>query len=44
MTADLAETGPSSALPVIGIVGGVAVAAGAGAMFLVRRRKAGVQV
>jgi LPXTG-motif cell wall-anchored protein len=40
---NLAETGSSSALPVIGLVGGVAVVAGAGAMFVVRRRKAGVQ-
>ncbi|MFF9283717.1 LAETG motif-containing sortase-dependent surface protein [Streptomyces griseosporeus] len=42
-TGNLAETGSSSALPVIGLVGGVAVVAGAGAMFVVRRRKAGVQ-
>ncbi len=34
----LAETGSSSALPTIGIVGGVAVVAGAGAVFVVRRR------
>ncbi|MDN0195203.1 LAETG motif-containing sortase-dependent surface protein [Streptomyces sp. S.PNR 29] len=37
----LAETGSSSALPVIGLVGGFAVVAGAGAVFAVRRRKAG---
>ncbi|MET9253384.1 LAETG motif-containing sortase-dependent surface protein [Streptomyces sp. NPDC003717] len=37
----LAETGSSSALPVIGLVGGAAVLAGAGAIFVVRRRKAG---
>ncbi|MGV9252494.1 LPXTG cell wall anchor domain-containing protein [Streptomyces sp. NPDC003697] len=37
----LAETGSSSALPAIGLVGGAAVVAGAGAMVLVRRRKAG---
>ena len=37
----LAETGSSSALPVIGLVGGVAVVAGAGAVFVVRRRRAG---
>ncbi|MFI1730609.1 LAETG motif-containing sortase-dependent surface protein [Streptomyces acidicola] len=36
---NLAETGSSSALPVIGLVGGIAVVAGAGAVFLVRRRK-----
>ncbi|MFH8934455.1 LAETG motif-containing sortase-dependent surface protein [Streptomyces griseosporeus] len=43
ISGNLAETGSSSALPVIGLVGGVAVVAGAGAMFVVRRRKAGVQ-
>jgi LPXTG-motif cell wall-anchored protein len=37
----LAETGSSSALPLIGLVGGVAVVAGAGAVFAVRRRKSG---
>lgn len=36
---NLAETGSSSALPIIGLVGGVAVVAGAGAVFMVRRRK-----
>ncbi|MFC3346865.1 LAETG motif-containing sortase-dependent surface protein [Streptomyces echinoruber] len=40
-TGSLAETGSSSALPMIGLVGGVAVVAGAGAVFVVRRRKAG---
>ncbi|MFE9838125.1 LAETG motif-containing sortase-dependent surface protein [Streptomyces sp. NPDC005551] len=40
-TGSLAETGSSSALPVIGLVGGVAVVAGAGAVFVVRRRKSG---
>jgi LPXTG-motif cell wall-anchored protein len=40
-TGSLAETGSSSALPMIGLVGGVAVVAGAGAVFMVRRRKAG---
>ena len=40
-TGNLADTGSSSALPVIGLVGGVAVVAGAGAVFAVRRRKAG---
>ncbi|UXY29394.1 LAETG motif-containing sortase-dependent surface protein [Streptomyces sp. HUAS TT20] len=38
-TGNLAETGSSSALPVLGLVGGVAVVAGAGAVFVVRRRK-----
>jgi LPXTG-motif cell wall-anchored protein len=37
----LASTGSDSALPVIGLVGGVAVVAGAGAVFAARRRKAG---
>ncbi|MFJ4619192.1 LAETG motif-containing sortase-dependent surface protein [Streptomyces sp. NPDC088812] len=40
VTGNLAETGSSSALPMIGLVGGVAVVAGAGAVFAVRRRKA----
>ncbi|MFI1480693.1 LAETG motif-containing sortase-dependent surface protein [Streptomyces sp. NPDC020747] len=40
-TGNLAETGSSSALPTIGLVGGAAVVAGAGAVFVVRRRKAG---
>ncbi|WP_234312060.1 LAETG motif-containing sortase-dependent surface protein [Streptomyces griseus] len=40
-TGNLAETGSSSALPIIGLVGGVAVVAGAGAVFVVRRRKTG---
>ncbi|MGW7405168.1 LAETG motif-containing sortase-dependent surface protein [Streptomyces sp. NPDC054833] len=38
-TGNLAETGSSSALPVLGLVGGVAVVAGAGAVFVVRRRR-----
>ncbi|GAA2435434.1 LPXTG cell wall anchor domain-containing protein [Streptomyces glaucus] len=42
-TGSLAETGAGSALPMIGLVGGVAVVAGAGAVFAVRRRKAGAQ-
>jgi LPXTG-motif cell wall-anchored protein len=37
----LASTGSSSALPMIGLVGGAAVVAGAGAVFVVRRRKSG---
>lgn len=41
-TGSLAETGSSSALPMIGLLGGAAVVAGAGAVFVVRRRKAGV--
>ncbi|TPQ18770.1 LAETG motif-containing sortase-dependent surface protein [Streptomyces sporangiiformans] len=40
-TGNLAETGSSSALPMVGLVGGVALVAGAGAVFAVRRRKAG---
>ncbi|MFF0808381.1 LAETG motif-containing sortase-dependent surface protein [Streptomyces albogriseolus] len=43
VTGSLAETGSSSALPVIGLVGGAAVVAGAGALFVVRRRKAGAE-
>ncbi|MCZ9341122.1 LPXTG cell wall anchor domain-containing protein, partial [Streptomyces sp. TRM76130] len=35
----LAETGSSSALPAIALAGGAAVALGAGAMFVVRRRR-----
>lgn len=38
-TGSLAETGAGSALPMIGLVGGVAVVAGAGAVYTVRRRK-----
>ncbi|MDG9716879.1 LAETG motif-containing sortase-dependent surface protein [Streptomyces sp. DH24] len=41
VTGSLAETGSSSALPVISLVGGAAVVAGAGAIFVVRRRKTG---
>jgi LPXTG-motif cell wall-anchored protein len=37
----LADTGSSSALPVIALVGGATVAVGGGAMFVVRRRKVG---
>ncbi|MFB0619261.1 LAETG motif-containing sortase-dependent surface protein [Streptomyces sp. AGS-58] len=36
----LAQTGSNSALPAIALTGGAAVAVGAGAVFLVRRRKA----
>ncbi|WP_073945790.1 LPXTG cell wall anchor domain-containing protein [Streptomyces kebangsaanensis] len=38
----LANTGSSSALPMIGLAAGAAVVAGAGSIVLVRRRKAGV--
>ncbi|OQD52617.1 hypothetical protein BM536_031200 [Streptomyces phaeoluteigriseus] len=38
-TGSLAETGSGSALPMIGLVGGVAVVAGAGAVFTARRRR-----
>ncbi|MET9561190.1 LAETG motif-containing sortase-dependent surface protein [Streptomyces tauricus] len=41
VTGNLAETGSSSALPTIGLVGGVALVAGAGAIVVARRRKAG---
>ncbi|MFF1745900.1 LAETG motif-containing sortase-dependent surface protein [Streptomyces mirabilis] len=37
----LAETGSSSALPMIALAGSIAVVAGAGAVFVVRRRKSG---
>ncbi|MFD7293312.1 LPXTG cell wall anchor domain-containing protein [Streptomyces sp. NPDC059897] len=37
----LASTGSSSALPTIGLAGGAAVVLGAGAVYVVRRRKAG---
>ncbi|MFJ5674436.1 LPXTG cell wall anchor domain-containing protein [Streptomyces sp. NPDC093097] len=40
VTGNLAATGSSSALPTIGLVGGLAVVLGAGAVFTVRRRKA----
>lgn len=39
VTGKLASTGSSSAVPTIGLVGGVAVVLGAGALFAVRRRK-----
>lgn len=42
-TGNLAETGSSSALPMIGLVGGIAIVAGAGAVFAMRRRKAGTE-
>ncbi|QKW09357.1 LPXTG cell wall anchor domain-containing protein [Streptomyces sp. NA04227] len=37
----LAQTGSSSAVPTFAVIGGVAVAAGAGAVLVARRRKAG---
>ncbi|MEU9039176.1 LAETG motif-containing sortase-dependent surface protein [Streptomyces sp. NPDC048352] len=40
VTGRLAQTGSSSALPTVAALGGAAVAAGAGAVFLARRRKA----
>ena len=43
VTGSLAETGSNSALPVIGLVGGVAVVADAGALFVVRRGKGGAE-
>ncbi|MFE2040123.1 LAETG motif-containing sortase-dependent surface protein [Streptomyces sp. NPDC059477] len=43
VTGNLAETGSSSTLPVIGLVGGAAVVLGAGAVFVVRKRKTGVE-
>lgn len=35
----LAETGSSSVVPVIGVVGGIAIVAGAGVMFAMKRRR-----
>jgi hypothetical protein len=40
-TGNLADTGANSALPTIGLVSGVAIVAGAGAVFAMRRRKTG---
>ncbi|MFE2595072.1 LPXTG cell wall anchor domain-containing protein [Streptomyces sp. NPDC059396] len=40
-TGDLAHTGSSSALPLLGLTGGAAVALGAGAVYVVRRRRTG---
>lgn len=39
VTGELAETGSSSALPTIGLIGGLTVVAGAGVVFAVKRRK-----
>ncbi|MFE1069807.1 LPXTG cell wall anchor domain-containing protein [Streptomyces sp. NPDC058783] len=41
VTGSLASTGAGSALPVIGLAGGLAVVVGGGAVFVVRRRKTG---
>ncbi|MFI7500384.1 LPXTG cell wall anchor domain-containing protein [Streptomyces sp. NPDC049687] len=41
ISGSLASTGADSTLPMIGLLGGVAVVAGAGAVFTVRRRKTG---
>ncbi|MDO0914081.1 LPXTG cell wall anchor domain-containing protein [Streptomyces sp. DT2A-34] len=40
-TDDLADTGPSSALPLLTLAGGAAVAVGGGTVYAVRRRRAG---
>ncbi|MER7997952.1 hypothetical protein [Streptomyces sp. NPDC095613] len=40
-TGTLAETGSSSVLPVVGMAGGIAIVAGAGVMFAVKRRRSG---
>ncbi|MGV9456645.1 LAETG motif-containing sortase-dependent surface protein [Streptomyces sp. NPDC003635] len=40
---ELAETGSDSNLPVIATVGGVAIVAGAGVMFAMKRRRAGAE-
>jgi hypothetical protein len=41
VTGTLAETGSNSMLPVIGIAGGIAVVAGAGVVFALKRRQGG---
>jgi LPXTG-motif cell wall-anchored protein len=41
VTGSLAATGSNSALPVIGLAGGLAVVVGGGAVFVARRRRAG---
>ncbi|QOV36173.1 LPXTG cell wall anchor domain-containing protein [Streptomyces ferrugineus] len=43
VTGSLAETGSSSNLPVIGTIGGVAIVAGAGVVFAMKRRKVGAE-
>ncbi|MDI3419734.1 LPXTG cell wall anchor domain-containing protein [Streptomyces luteolus] len=39
VTGSLAETGSSSALPTIGLIGGITIVAGAGVVFAVKRRR-----
>ncbi|NUK36511.1 hypothetical protein HRW16_17385 [Streptomyces lunaelactis] len=41
VTGNLAETGSSSILPTVGIAGGIAVVAGAGVVFAMKRRRSG---
>ncbi len=41
VTGTLAETGSSSMLPTIGVAGGIAIVAGAGVVFALKRRNAG---
>ncbi|MET9799373.1 LPXTG cell wall anchor domain-containing protein [Streptomyces sp. NPDC006368] len=41
VTGNLAETGSSSMLPTIGIAGGIAIVAGAGVVFALKRRNSG---
>ncbi|RSN83855.1 hypothetical protein DMH26_35375 [Streptomyces sp. WAC 05379] len=43
VTGNLAETGSSSNLPVIGTIGGIAIVAGAGVVFAMKRRKVGAE-
>ncbi|MGC9536874.1 LAETG motif-containing sortase-dependent surface protein [Streptomyces sp. UG1] len=43
ITGNLAETGSDSNLPVIATIGGIAIVAGAGVMFAMKRRKVGAE-
>ncbi|MFE6622194.1 LAETG motif-containing sortase-dependent surface protein [Streptomyces sp. NPDC057740] len=43
VTGNLAETGSSSNLPVLGTIGGIAIVAGAGVVFAMKRRKVGAE-
>jgi LPXTG-motif cell wall-anchored protein len=43
ITGSLAETGSSSGLPVLATVGGVAIVAGAGVVFAMKRRRSGAE-
>ncbi|MFG1667918.1 LAETG motif-containing sortase-dependent surface protein [Streptomyces sp. Y7] len=43
VTGNLAETGADSNLPVIGTIGGIAIVAGAGVVFAMKRRKVGAE-